>query len=113
MTTNATLGLASETVVILAGPVHPTIFVDVAQVAQGWQASFGFHIGNVSGLDTWRGPYGHRLAAVTNATFFGLDMLRARLRLPRGQGLDRTVREWLARFCLVPPPQLHQGEFAL
>jgi hypothetical protein len=113
MTTNASLGLAGETVVILAGPVHPRIFVDVAQVAQGWQASFGFHVGNVSGLDTWRGPYGHRLAAITNGTCFGLDMLRARLRLPRGEGLDRTVREWLARVCAAQPGKLHQGELAL
>lgn len=113
MNTNSSLGLADETLVIVPAPVHPVAFVDLSQRGKGWFASFGFHVGNVSGLDAWHGPYGHRLAAVTNATFFGLDMLRARLRLDRNTRLDRTVREWLARYCSATAPQLHQGELAL
>ena len=113
MTTNAKLSLADETVVILQGKLHPRAFVDLQCRDGGWLASFGFHVGNVSGLDTWRGPYGHRLAAITNATFFGLDMLRARLRLARGEGLDQTVREWLVRFCADQPVTLEQGRLAL
>lgn len=113
MNTNASLGLAGETVVVQAGKCHPRVFVDVEQRPGGWYGSFGFNVGNVSGLDTWHGPYGTRLAAITNATFFGLDMLRSRLGLGRGKGVDRTVRGWLSGFGVVKPAQLVQGEFAL
>lgn len=110
MTTNATLGFTGETVVILRGKLHPRLFVDVRPCAGGWEASFGFDMGRVGGLDAWHGPYCSRLAAITNATLFGLDMLRPRLQVQRGQGTDGFVRRWLSGFGR---PQLHQGELAL